>query len=216
MQENKLPQGIVVGIDISPAMLSHATTHYPPQHYPQLFFMQGDATNLPFLNQFDLVTSFCCMHWISDQKLVLRNIRSALMPLGKTLIVIPAKNEKSHMAIAQKLIQSKRWKESFVGFIDPRKYYTPSEFSQMLLEENLTPVSVQEIPTTIVYDNLDDFKSFLRLISQYVQFLPLDKQDEFMDDLIEQLIVFHTLDEDGKLNYEITKLEAIAERNEQE
>src|SRR5574342_676587 len=70
----------VVGCDISKAMLAFASKTYPPSEYPNLSFVEKDACDLGYSEEFDRVISFGCLHCIKDQKLALKSIYHALKP----------------------------------------------------------------------------------------------------------------------------------------
>jgi ubiquinone/menaquinone biosynthesis C-methylase UbiE len=59
-------QGCVIGTDISYQMIEHASKTYSSQE--NLGFMQMDASQNKFINQFDIITSFNCLHWVKDQQ----------------------------------------------------------------------------------------------------------------------------------------------------
>ena len=56
--------------------------HVPAGAHPNLAFRVADAARLPFADEFDLVVSFNCLHWVRDQAAALRGIRAALAPVG--------------------------------------------------------------------------------------------------------------------------------------
>lgn len=79
-------QGCIIGTDISKQMIEHASETYRLQK--NLRFLQMDATQNIFDQQFDIVTSFNCLHWIRDQKAALKGISNALIPGGQVVILL--------------------------------------------------------------------------------------------------------------------------------
>ena len=73
-----VPQGSVVGIDNSVEMISFAQSKFPKSKWSNLSFEYGDATDLQYKDEFDLVVSFACLHWIWDHKPVLEGIKESL------------------------------------------------------------------------------------------------------------------------------------------
>jgi SAM-dependent methyltransferase len=76
---------IVLGVDSSPAMLA-AARQRNLNSASSVEFVQHDATNLPFENQFDAVFSNAALHWItgiSGQQATLAGIYRALRPGGR-------------------------------------------------------------------------------------------------------------------------------------
>lgn len=72
--------GSVVGVDASPEMIDRAK-----QRFPHLAFMVGDALNLPFAHQFDIVFSNAVFHWIPDHDRLLKSIHRALKVHGRLI-----------------------------------------------------------------------------------------------------------------------------------
>ena len=80
----RLPRGSVMGVDASQGMIAFAARTFPAATHPNLAFRVADAARLPFADQFDLVVSFNCLHWVRDQAAALRGIRTALVASGRT------------------------------------------------------------------------------------------------------------------------------------
>jgi len=78
--------GRVVGIDRSPAMIRFAQEHFPSRSFSNLSFVEGDASNLPFDCEFDVVFSNAALHWVLDHRPVLSGIARALRPGGRCVL----------------------------------------------------------------------------------------------------------------------------------
>ena len=92
----KVPNGRVIGIDFSSSMIKAAKESF----VANLSFEIADATNFSFNQKFDCVTSFFVLHWIENQSAVLKNIKRALKPNGKTIIIMAAVQEHSPIGLA--------------------------------------------------------------------------------------------------------------------
>jgi trans-aconitate methyltransferase len=68
----------VTGLDRSPAMLEQARSAYP-----QLEFVQGDATDFRFQEPFTAIFSNAALHWIRPPDAVVRSVAGALQPGGR-------------------------------------------------------------------------------------------------------------------------------------
>ena len=79
-----VPNGSVLGIDLSPEMIRFAAGKYAD--HPNLSFRVGDASQLHFAEEFDLVVSFACLHWVKDHLSVLKAVRQSLVPGGRFLM----------------------------------------------------------------------------------------------------------------------------------
>jgi len=57
-----------------------------------LAFQYGNASDLHFVDEFDLVLSFACLHWVLDHRPVLEGIKRSLKQGGKALMQFGGKD----------------------------------------------------------------------------------------------------------------------------
>jgi len=79
------PQGYVVGVDRDPGLLEIARTEHGS--LSNLRFELGDATNVRFRPQFDIVTAARTLQWIADPGLAVLNMRQAANPAGLLVVL---------------------------------------------------------------------------------------------------------------------------------
>jgi ubiquinone/menaquinone biosynthesis C-methylase UbiE len=126
-----LPAGYAVGIDVSPEMLALAESRYPADAFPNLRFQRGDACSLPFRDEFTVVFSNATLHWILDQRPVLRGISTSLKQGGKALLQMGGRgNAVDVRAALDGLIKAPEWHCYFDKFSFPYGYYGPEEYCQ--------------------------------------------------------------------------------------
>ncbi len=78
------PNGRVIGIDMTPAMLERARRNARKANLSQVEFRRGDAENLPIDdNNVDWVISNCVINLAPDKKRVFREIARVLKPGGR-------------------------------------------------------------------------------------------------------------------------------------
>lgn len=108
------PGGSVVGTDNCPSMIAKALQEYD---IAGLTFQLVDATKLYFDQEFDLVTSFNCFHWVKNIKAMFMGIGRALKPGGKVVALFSIDDFnrpiRSGMSIIRKLMNSDRWGQYF-------------------------------------------------------------------------------------------------------
>src|SRR5690349_16057422 len=85
-------QGRVVGVDRDERLLELARDSH--QEYSNLQFEQRDATNLPYCEQFDVVTAARTLQWISDPALAIAKMKDAAKP-GGLLVILDYNHTKS-------------------------------------------------------------------------------------------------------------------------
>ena len=85
------PEGLVVGIDVSPTMLERAVRDTSRAKLPQVAFVRGDAQNLPFRDQsFDAVCCFAALHLFADPEVALDRMTAVLTPGGRIALFTTA------------------------------------------------------------------------------------------------------------------------------
>jgi trans-aconitate 2-methyltransferase len=81
-----VPNGKVIGLDRSAAMVRFASEAFPALEHPNLSFVEGDASNLTFAEELDVIFSNATLHWIYDHAPILAGIFRALRPGGRILV----------------------------------------------------------------------------------------------------------------------------------
>jgi trans-aconitate 2-methyltransferase len=125
----RVPQGAVVGVDASAAMVTFAAAHCDLSIHPNLQFAVADARNLPYRREFDLVVSFNALHWIPEQDRALQSIHATVKPGGRVqLRLVPKDQRKSLEDTIEETRLSTRWKSYFNGFHDPYLHLTVEQY----------------------------------------------------------------------------------------
>jgi ubiquinone/menaquinone biosynthesis C-methylase UbiE len=76
--------GLVVGLDLSPAMLTHARQRAGAEGLANVALVRGDASRLPFATgRFDAVNCCGALHLFPDADLALREVARVLKPGGR-------------------------------------------------------------------------------------------------------------------------------------
>jgi SAM-dependent methyltransferase len=79
------PGGCVIGIDRDPGLLDAARGDH--EHVPNLRFVRGDATSLPFRARFDIVAAARTLQWISEPLRAVIAMKEAARPGGRIVVL---------------------------------------------------------------------------------------------------------------------------------
>ncbi len=132
-----VPEGSVVGIDNSADMISFAQSKFPQSNWPNLSFQYGDATDLRYEDEFDLVVSFACLHWVLDHKPVLEGIKRSLKSNGRLFIQFGGKgNVGEVLEVVDKKISEDRWARYFKDFTFPYGFFGTEEYKNGLIKRD--------------------------------------------------------------------------------
>jgi len=127
----RVPNGSVVGIDPSTAMIEFAREHFVTDH-ANLDFVVADATRLSYRDTFDFIVSFNALHWIPDQAAALQCIREAMRPTGRSLLQLVSRGaRKSLEDVIEETCTSPRWLRHFADHHPPYLHLSPEEYRRL-------------------------------------------------------------------------------------
>lgn len=209
-----VPRGSVLGIDSSTEMVRFAEGKFPPESHPNLRFMEADARDLEFDEEFDLVVSFATLHWIWDHGPVLGGIRRALKPGGRIFFQFGGRgNAAAPLKIADEMIGEERWRSCFEGFDFRYGFFGPEEYRVWLKEAGLLPLRVELIPKEMVQPNPVALAGWIETTwHPYLERVPEDHRRDFISEIVDRYLCEHPLDGEGRVHVGMMRLEVVAEK----
>lgn len=203
-----IPEGFVVGVDISPSMIETAKNSFSA--FKNLSFQVRDAAQLDFNEQFDLITSFTVMQWVLEQSQALRGFERALKPGGKLWIQMPTDLPAAMKEALDQTISSERWKSYFVHFAAPWRFYGPDEYRRLLDSARLNPTRLSIVTKHERFPSRAIFQDFLKQWFPYLRPLPAEQKDAFLSDLLDHYLKILPVDEQGRVSFIVDRLEVEA------
>jgi trans-aconitate methyltransferase len=183
-------------------------------NHSNLSFQVGDASELHFNKQFDLVVSFACLHWVEDHLPVLKGVRESLVPGGRFVMQCGGRgNAASILDLTGEIAASPLWREHFSGFSFPYHFYGPEEYMIWLAEAGLRPHRVELIPKDMVHQGQAGLEGIIRNTwLPYTERLPAHLRDGFVQQIAKRYLERYPLDEAGRAHVQMMRLEVVAER----
>ncbi len=203
-----VPQGSVVGVDISPSMIQMAEASFSQEK--NLRFYIEDAAQIHFENQFDLVTSFTVMQWVLDQGQALTCIERALKPGGRAYIQLPMGLPKAMETALEKTLLNPRWKNHFIGFSVPWRFYQVEEYRSLLEGARLIPTRITVSTKHERFASREQFHGFLKQWFPYLRVLPADQKEDFLTELLDHYLSMIDPDAQGRVSFIVDRLEVEA------
>ncbi|MBU2977451.1 methyltransferase domain-containing protein [Alteromonas sp. C1M14] len=188
----------VVGVDISPAMVSAAS-----QRYPQLTFVQGDAESLPFpAGSFQCVYSSMALQWVASPAQAISEISRVLGAGGTAHLAIMVADSLHELVIAKQ-------RANMAPTVN--QLFTPQQWMAALLA---SPLAVHFNQVRQYEDYHRNIRSLLRSITKVgaglslgnTQSSPLRRQQ------LQQLEHVFAKDEQGNLKVTYQVLHLILEK----
>jgi trans-aconitate 2-methyltransferase len=207
-----VPKGRVLGIDQSPEMIGFARERHAGDSC--LSFQVGDASRLGFCEEFDLVVSFACFHWIEDHLSVLRGVMQSLVPGGRFLMQCGGRGNAARILdITGEIVARPAWKKYFSEFSFPYHFYGPEEYGPWLAEVGLRPERVDLVSKDMVHQGQAGLEGIIRNTwLPYTERLPDHQRDEFVREVARRYLERYPPDGEGRAHVEMMRLEVEAER----
>lgn len=200
---SKLTTGSILGIDYCDDMIAFAKQEYGDN--PRITFQTCDAAQLPFNEEFDVVYSLFCLHWMNEQKAAIECIARSLKPGGRAIIYISYASLLTNCwdAIIPRIAKDHpEWKEYFgkYGNLQP-----PAVWKQWCADVRLQVVSHQDLRKTRIFTSPDDAFNQLKVIEIATQ-MDKKEREQFIKRLIKELYVECGKHEDEPLAYYTSSL----------
>jgi trans-aconitate 2-methyltransferase len=210
----KLPDGKVVGIDSSKDMIRFAKQKYSNDTFQNLSFIYKDACELEFENEFDVVYSNASLHWIKDQNCVLNSVYKGLKKHGRILFQMGGKGNLDEMLkIISSTLKNEKWKNYFEKFDFPFYFFSDSQYKEFLNNFNFVIDKVELIPRTMTYEDTNGLAGWIRTTwHPYLNRIPQNLRTDFIDDIVNNYIQAYPLDENGRANVKMVRLQVQAHK----
>ncbi len=157
---DRLKEGAVVGVDSSEAMIKFASAEFA-KNRPNLNFNVCSAEKINYLNKFDVVFSFACLHWVKDQMAFLIGAKKALKDNGKIIITLYPKHPYIWEAIDE-TVNAPTWQEYFNKYENPHINYSKSIYQKLASKAGLVLEYLEEEVPIAYFKCKADMETFLR------------------------------------------------------
>jgi trans-aconitate methyltransferase len=203
----RVPRGHVVGIDHSEAMVDFASKSFVKDN---LRFALGDAADLPFASEFDVVFSNATLHWLRNPLPALQGMQRALVIGGRAVMQMGGKgNAASILGVLQGLAKTDPWKALDIPL--PYGFYGPDEYADWLAIAGLRPVRLELVPKDMCHDNRHGLEGWLRSTwHPYVERVEPSRRDELVGTIVTKYLKAHPLDADGRTHVTMVRMEVEA------
>jgi len=212
-----VPNSFVLGVDISEEMIKFAQTKFPISDFPNLRFQNINATKLNFDNEFDIVLSFSCLHWITDHISVLEGIERSLRPFGRAFLQFLGKRDSiSPIRIAaKKVILNSHLSQHFEGserFVSRRGFYNADEYKDMLKSVNLKANRVDLAEKDMIFPQKEELKGWIRTIGSpdFLTRIPENLRQAVVNEIADTYLEDYPSDSMGLIHVPMTILEVEA------
>jgi len=184
--------GAVLGVDKAEPMVEFARNNYATD---QIRFLQADIGSPNAVDEiggkFDRIFSLLCLHWVQDQKQVLKNIEALLAPGGEAILLFVG--ESTFFKVFEKMATSSPWQEQmqdWTEFVSPyRRAADPAvQFRQLAERAALHVLHVAAPWHKFDYDTLVQLESSLSAITPFLERIPVGERPAFLRRCVEEMV----------------------------
>jgi trans-aconitate 2-methyltransferase len=210
-----VPNGRVVGVDLSADMVAHATAQHCRPPINNLRFAPADAAALPFTSEFSVVFSNATLHWVPDQRAAVKGIARALRPGGRVVAQFGGQgNVAAVIATFEHVASSSRWRSLVVPGELPYRFQAATAYEGWLREAGLEIQECRLIPKDMVHGDRATFIGWLRTAwHPYTAGVPLELRDTFLEETAQHYLAGHPPDEQGRIHVATVRLQVRARKD---
>ena len=211
-----LPEGEIVGADISEQMVTLASRLFPTAYYPKLSFAKihdlvfGDAD---VDGKFDRIYSFCVFHLAADPQTILINLRGRLKEGGTLLMVYPNGKNSAYFSSAQMTFEEYGLTPPWAGGTRSGPTMRTLEGSREISEAAGWKIDLlEERSTPFVFANKAEFVEWCVGTLSANWAIDLEIAEEFFSSQIDHMIEIDPsiVDEYGAIHFGLSRIHLVA------
>ena len=142
------PNAEILGVDSSPEMIEKAKKKYPGLSF-LLCDISSQLSNLP--NDFDIVFSNACLHWVPNHHTLLPGLMTLLKPGGMLAVQMPMSKKSAVHTILQDVAKSDEWCDKIPNTV--HHHLLPQDEYFDIFSENSSDFSLWETTYFHVMDS---------------------------------------------------------------
>ncbi len=216
---SKVPQGRVVAIDSSEAMVLFGMKTYGSQH-KNLVFQKADVRDLAYDQQFDIVVTSSMLHWFKDNQKAIDQLAKALKPTGKLYVRAFTNESKDAVMnkVIEKVVSEAKWKLVFKNLKQIFSTVTRYDLEALVKNAGLHIKNVQVVECKYTFKNKEELINWLMPWKKAVQTLPqvIDLPDNvyrsFVNEIVTSYLEKQHMDPDGGISFSAPMIEIEAEK----
>ncbi|GFU28729.1 hypothetical protein NPIL_369251 [Nephila pilipes] len=205
----------IYAIDLLPDMIDIAKKQNShPQIEYRVASIEDWSTVKHWEGQITKVVSIHCLHWVKSKQIVFENVFRLLKPRGEAAFFFVS--ESTFHASLLELKKSPKWSNLFIDIDDrvPDSHfykYDASYYKKMLESLGFEVLHCKKEVKIDVFPSDDDIKNFFTSICVLTPHVPLDRKEDFQNDLLKELLRQNGRNNNG-LPYHVGKMVELVVR----
>lgn len=206
----QVPNGVVVGLDVSPSMIDFAQANFPADQHANLQFVLKDAQNLDYHETFDILFSFTAVQWIADHEMFLKKAYESLKPLGTFAITLPMGLPANLEQAVNEKISSPQWAPYFQGFSTGWNFVSEVDYAKLLATNHFISKRFAVVPQNDIFSTRGIFEKFISQWFPYLRPLPQNLKQAFLTEVVDRYLELETSIPNDEVHFKVRRLEIVA------
>ncbi len=161
----RLPSGLVIGIDRSANMLTVARTNLHARFGRRVTLVQADLSALPLMGTTDLIFSTAAFHWVLDHDALFRELYGALRPGGALVAQCGGgPNLARILRRADRLMQTTPYRRYVEGWVGPWLFADAEATGRRLTAAGFVQVETEVIEAPTVMRDRQEYVDYLAAV----------------------------------------------------
>lgn len=199
------PDSEILGIDSSDNMLEKASQTYPDLKFKKCFVPHG----LESLDNYDLIFSNACLHWIPDHAKLLPMLMTKLNPGGVLAVQMPLTQDAMFYKMLNKLVAEEKWNK--LSVIHNFHNLSPNETYDILaaISQKVTMWETTYFHIVASHSSVIEWYKGSGL-RPYLDALAPEEKQEFINELLNLIELNYPLQSDSSVILKMPRLFFIA------
>lgn len=206
----QIPNGSVLGIDVSPSMISFAKEKFG--HVTNLNFEIKDAEDLSFKGEFDTILSFTALQWVENHDAFFAGAYQSLKQGGTLAFTAPMGLPYTLEQAVNEVVALPQWASYFKQFSTGWNFMDAADAEKLLLTHKFQPLKVQVVPQKDCFPSRGVFQGFISQWFPYLRPIPPELKKSFLDQVIDRFLELETPLPNGEVHFKIRRLEVVANK----
>jgi len=193
---DRIPDGSILGIDISKGMINKAKE----LTQDNLLFQLMNINDINFRDKFDTIISNATLHWVLDHKKLIKNCHTALKESGVVRFNFAGDGNCSNLiTVIRDIMKNEEYKEYFANFKWPWYMPTTDDYRQLLTINNFREIRIWDENADRYFRDVDKMIGWIDqpAIVPFITSICDSKKESFRKAVIDSMISI-TRGEDGR------------------
>ena len=161
----RVPDGRVIAVDVSPQMTDQARAYLEPEFDGRIEVLCRDLRKLDLEQVADVVFSSATFHWIPEQDVLFQNVMRSLKAGGRLLAQMGGKgNLRRLLGRAEALAREPEFRSYFGDWARPNVYPDEEEMGRRLEAIGFAEIQLDHFPEPTTFSDAAAFREFITTV----------------------------------------------------